>query len=164
MRFEVRDVIQHQVDVSELGRALNGCRIVRNPATDVFFSDEKTRLLVITRTLTSACFAVHAFDKAGQSVKLQLEGLADILGGAKTNVSWTAEGSNTVAFHGKRSATFAFAAVPCAIAYDGTFVFGLESSDATMGQAAAPQPEMSPVIDQPGLLTFDSPDEAAVMA
>ena len=29
MRFEVRDVTQHQVDVSELGRALNGCRIVR---------------------------------------------------------------------------------------------------------------------------------------
>ena len=127
----------------------------------MFFSDEKTQLLVITRTLTSSRFAVHAVDKAGQSVKIKLDALADIFGKAQANVSWSAEGSSAVSFQGKRAATFAFAAVPCAIAADGTFVFGLESSEATLGAGPPPEPEMKPVIDQPGLLTFDPSDERA---
>ena len=157
LTFEVRDVTQHEVDLAELGRALDGRRLVRNPATDVFFVDDRTRLLVITRTLTSACFAVRAVAEAGQSVDLQVDALADVLGEASARVAWSAEGDSTVSFRGRRPATFAFACVPCAVAADRTVVFGLESQ-ATLGQPAAPVPTMRPVIDEPGLLALDPDD------
>jgi hypothetical protein len=155
--FEVRDVVQHETDIAELGRVLTGLRIRRNAATDVFFSDTRTRLFIITRTLTSPACAVRATDASGQSIAVDIDGLEDIVGTAKANVSWHIDSSRTISFRGAEPATFAFASVPCVIAFDGTFVFGLETDDYTFGTPATP--EMQPIIDRSGLLTFD-PDDA----
>jgi hypothetical protein len=155
VRFEVRDVHQNEVDLTELGRALTGRHVVRNAATEVFFSDFKTKLLIITRTLTSTSFAVHGVRQGGQSLQVQVDAIPDLLGTAQAGMSWSIEGETTVSFQGTRAATFAFAAVPCAIADDGSFLFGLETLDPTMGSGAAPEPVMAPVVDAAGLLTFD---------
>ena len=80
LMFEVREVTQHDVDISQLGRDLEGRHIQRNATTDVFFSPSTTRLHVITRTLTSPSFAVTAANKKGQSVEVGADGLADFLG------------------------------------------------------------------------------------
>jgi hypothetical protein len=164
VEFEVRDVTQHQIDLSELGQALTGRHIVRNPATDVFFSDEKTRLMVITRTLMSSSFAVHAVRQGGQSLEVRVDALADFLGETHANAAWSLEGESTLSFRGTTAATFAFAAVPCAIAEDGTFIFGLEFADATMGDRPVPEPVMRPVFDTAGLLTFDSDDSGQAVS
>jgi hypothetical protein len=160
MRFEVRDVEQHEVDLFAVGQALAGRQVARNPATEVFFIDDKVRLMVITRTLTSPSFAVHATDRAGQSVEVAIDGLADILGNVEAAVSWETEGESNLSFRGTKAATFAFAAVPCAIAEAGTLVFGLETADKTMGVPAAPEPEMSQVFEGVGLLSFDSDSDS----
>lgn len=154
--FEVRDVQQHDVDLSVLGRVLANRRLARNPATDIFFSDAKTTLLIITRTLTSPSFAVRVTDRSGQTLKVSVEGVEDIFGSVHADVSWEAEGDSTISFRGKTPATFAFAAVPCALVVNGTFVFGMEMAEATLGVTEAPKPEMRPVLSGVGLLTFDS--------
>lgn len=155
--FEVRDVRQHQIDIAYLGRALAGRQVARTPATEVFFGPKATKLLLITRTLTSPSFAVRAVGQGGQSVKVAVDGVANLLGKAEAGVSWSVENDDSVSFHGPAPVTFAFAAVPCAIDAAGKVVFGLTSSDLTFGQAepeALPVP--SPVVDEDGLLTFDN--------
>jgi hypothetical protein len=155
--FEVRDVVERRVDIARLGSAVDGRRIRRNAATEVFFVEPKAQMLVITRTLSSPRFAVHATSRAGQSVKIDLDGLAEVLGNASADVAWTVEGKSTISFTGKAPATFAFGAVPCALRSDATMVFGLEVSDKTYGDAQVGTPKERPVFAEAGLLTFDEP-------
>jgi hypothetical protein len=154
--FEVRGVTESRVDIGELGSVLSACRIARNPATDVFFTEPKAQMLVITRTLSSAHFAVHATGRKGQSAKVAVDGIAGLFGEAHADVEWEAEGDSTIVFRGRRPATFAFGAVPCAIRTDSTLVFGLEVTDRTFGVGADVIPEERPAIDDVGLLTFDA--------
>jgi hypothetical protein len=153
--FEVREVTESRVDIGELGSALNGRRVVRNPATDVFFTEPKAQMLVITRTLSSSHFAVHASGRKGQSVKVAVDGIAELLGEAHGKVAWEAESDNTIVFRGQRSAIFAFGAVPCVIRTDNTLAFGLEITDTTFGTRPHRAPKERPAIDDQGLLIFD---------
>ena len=113
--FEVRGVTESRVDIGELGSALNACRVARNPATDVFFTDPKAQMLVITRTLSSAHFAVHATGRRGQSARVAVDGIAQLFGEVHADVAWEVESDSTIVFHGREAATFAFGAVPCVI-------------------------------------------------
>lgn len=153
--FEVREVTQHDVDISQLGRDLEGRHIQRNATTDLFFASSTTKLHVITRTLASPSFAVTATNKKGQSVEVGTDGLADVLGQAHGHVSWDVERQSTLSFRGDKPATFAFSAVPCGVFADGTFVFGLESTNLTFGSPEGVHPSPRPVVDEPGLLFFD---------
>ena len=112
-------------------------------------------MLVITRTLRSARFAVHAAGRGGQSFQVDIDGLAEVLGKASLDVGWSVKNESTIAFRGETPATFAFGAVPCALRKDATLVFGLEVSDKTFGARGAVVPQEQPVIDDAGMLTFD---------
>ena len=153
--FEIRDVHSREIDLAELGRALAGRRLERNPATEIFFTDPATRLLVITRTLISSSFAVRAEDSRGRSGEAAVEGLAKVLGELGANVSWEAENQDVIAFSSATPATFAFSAVPCAVRPDGSVFFGLASAELTLGPGTAAASAPAPVVDEPGLLTFD---------
>jgi hypothetical protein len=153
--FEVREVTQHDVDISQLGRDLEGRHIRRNATTDLFFTSSTTKLHIITRTLTSPSFAVTATNKEGQSVEVEADGLADVLGQAHGHVSWDLERHSTLSFRSDKPATFAFSAVPCSVFADGTLVFGLESANLTFGSPEGVNPSPRPVVDEPGLLFFD---------
>lgn len=155
LSFEVRDVFERRVDIAALGAAIDGRTIARNAATEVFFAEPRAQMLIITRTLRSARFAVHAASRGGQSFKVDVDGLAEVLGKASLDVGWSIEGESTIAFHGKAPATFAFGAVPCSFRSDATLVFGLEVAEMTFGAPAAVKPEERPVIDDAGLLTLD---------
>lgn len=155
LSFEVRDVVERRVDIARLGSALTGCRIARNAATEVFFAEPRAQMLVITRTLGSARFAVHATGRKGQSVKVAVDGLAEIFGEVTADVGWSVEGESTIAFRGKAPATFAFGAVPCALRPDGAVDFGLEVTDKTFSASKAVVPRERPAIDDAGLVTFD---------
>ena len=154
--FEVRGVTESRVDIGELGSALNARRVARNPATDVFFTDPKAQMLVITRTLSSAHFAVHATGRRGQSARVAVDGIAELFGEVHADVAWEVESDSTIVFHGREAATFAFGAVPCVIRTDGTLVFGLEVADKTFGAGADVHPKERPAIDDDGLLIFDA--------
>jgi hypothetical protein len=158
--FEVNDVSENQVDVAYLGRAIQGRRIERTPATGVFFSGDGTSLYLITRTLTSLSFAIRGTSSKGQSVKVAVDAVKDLLGEASTDVSWKAESEDSLAFSGKVPVTFAFAAVPCAIDAQGAIVFGLTSSDLTFGDQRAADATPVPLIDEAGLVDFDEPRTA----
>jgi hypothetical protein len=153
--FEVRDVIERRIDIARLGTALTGCRIARNAATEVFFAEPKAQMLVITRTLSSAGFAVQATGRRGQSAKVAVDGLAEIFGEVTADARWSVEGESTIAFRGRTPATFAFGAVPCALRSDASVVFGLEVTDKTFGARDIVVPQERPAIDDIGLLTFD---------
>jgi hypothetical protein len=153
--FEVRGVTESRVDLAKLGTALRARRVVRTAATEVFFAEPKAEMLVITRTLSSARFAVHVSGRRGQSARVSVDGLADVLGEAHADVGWKAEGESTVAFHGRTPVTFAFGAVPCTVGADGALVFGLEVSDKTFGVEADVVVRERPVVEEAGLLSFD---------
>jgi hypothetical protein len=153
--FEVRNVVERRVDIARLGSALTGSRIARNAATEVFFAEPRAQMLIITRTLSSATFAVHATGRGGQSAKVEADGVAEIFGTASADVSWSVEGESTIAFSGKRPATFAFGAVPCAFHSDSSVVFGLEVTDKTFGGPETVVPHERPVIDDAGLVVLD---------
>jgi hypothetical protein len=155
LSFEVRDVVERRVDIGALGAAIDGHRISRNAATEVFFGEPTAQMLVITRTLRSVRFAVHATSRGGQSFQVDVDGLAEVLGAASLDVGWSVEDDSTIAFRGKTPATFAFGAVPCALRRGATLVFGLEVSDKTFGTPGAVVPHEQPAIDDAGLLTFD---------
>jgi len=87
--FEVGDVMENQVDVARLGRALMGRRIERTPATAVFLDGDGTGLYLLTRTLTSRSFAVRGTSDRGQSVKVAVGPIRDLLGKASATVSWS---------------------------------------------------------------------------
>ncbi len=153
--FEVREVTQYDVDISQLGRVLEGSHIQRNATTDLFFASSTTKLHVITRTLTSPSFAVTATNNKGQSVEVGADGLADFLGQAHGHVSWDVKRQSTLSFRGDEAVTFAFSAVPCGVFTDGTFVFGLESANLTFGRPERVDASPRPIVDEPGLLFFD---------
>jgi hypothetical protein len=155
--FEVHDVVEHQMDIAQLGQALQGRRIVRNAATAVFFAGDGTQLYLITRTLTSPSFSVRATRSNGQSIKVAVDGVADLLGQASAAIAWHAESDDSLNFRGSTRVTFAFAAVPCALDNAGNVVFGLTSTDLTFGTDGPPQVEPRPVVDAPGLVGFDDP-------
>jgi hypothetical protein len=158
--FEVKDVVEHQVDVAVLGRALQGRHIERTPATAVFFDGDGTELFLITRTLTSQSFAIRGTSRHGQSVKVAVDAVADLLGKASGDVTWSSDGENAVAIAGPTPVTFAFAAIPCAIDAQGAVVFGLTTRGLTFGESdAESSPEARPVVDEPGLLVLDEPED-----
>lgn len=155
LSFEVRDVVERRVDIARLGSALTDCRVARNAATEVFFAEPGAQMLIITRTLSSAAFAVHAAGRGGQSVTAEVDGIAEVFGTASLDVGWSVEGESTIAFRGRTPATFAFGAVPCALKSDATLIFGLEVTDKTFGGEEAVIPRERPAIDDSGLLAFD---------
>lgn len=58
--FEVRDVMEHQIDLGELGQRLQGHVLARTPATELFLTDRSVELVIITRTLSTGSFSVRA--------------------------------------------------------------------------------------------------------
>ncbi|MBZ5740289.1 gasdermin [Nocardioides mangrovi] len=154
--FEVRDVVEHQVDLAALGQAINGRTLARTPATEIFLEDRTQELVLITRTLASSSFAVRATGQGGQGVSVAVDGLADLVGAADASLTWERQHDDWVSFTGPEPVTFAFAVVPCLIQADLRLAFGLTRKNLTMAPAAvgaAPTPR--PAIDRAGLLTFD---------
>jgi hypothetical protein len=157
IEFEVRDVKELSVDVGQLGRLLTGRRIVHSPASEIFFRDEDVRMLIITRTLISRQFALLSRAKSGQSAAVTMDAIASLLGKAAGEVEWAREAADTVSFRGQREVTFAFAAVPCVLQADGTFLFGLEADQLVLG--APPEQVIAahkPIVDEDGLLILDT--------
>jgi len=157
--FEVRDVMDNQVDLVELGQAIRGRLVAQNPATEFFLTDESQQLLLITRTLTTPAFAVRASGAGGQAVEIAVDGIAELVGKANADVSWKRERDDWVSFRGSAPVTFGFAVVPCFINAGRQLMFGLTVSDMTFGKAPAeiPKVESRPAIDdgRAGLLSFD---------
>lgn len=157
--FEVRDVIDNQVDLAQLGQAINGRLVAQNPATEIFLTDESQQLLLITRTLTTPTFAVRASAAGGQAVKIAVDGIADLVGSAHADVSWKREHDDWVSFHGAAPVTFAFAVIPCFIDATRRLMFGLTISDVTFSQSPIEPSKVDsrPAIDdgRAGLLSFD---------
>lgn len=159
--FEVDDVVEQHVDVALLGRALQGRRIDRTPATAVFFDGSGVDLYLITRTLTSKSFAVRGTSTKGQKVKVAVGAIPDLLGEASGTVSWKSEAEDSVVFSGPTPVTFAFASIPCAVDAHGGVVFGLTSDGLTFGDTEPiGKTEPTPVIDEAGLVQLD---ESAVL-
>jgi hypothetical protein len=156
LSFEVRDVVEHSVDLGTLGQALRGKRVDRgSPASAVFFSDDSVRMLIITRTLTSGTFAVRSHRTDGQSADISVDAIADLVGAASATIKWQREADDAVTFHGDTPVTFAFAAVPCLLNPDDSFAFGLEADKVSYGDAPSVT-EAVPVVDEDGLLEFDA--------
>jgi hypothetical protein len=154
--FEVRDVLENQMDVARLGGALEGRRINRTPATAVFFDGSGTELYLITRTLTTKTFGIRGTSSGNQSVKVSVDAIPDLLGEASATVAWNSDRADSVAFTGSTPVTFAFAAIPCAIDARGSLVFGLTSSKLTFGEGTPDRKlEPVPVVDEAGLVEFD---------
>jgi hypothetical protein len=158
--FGVRDVVEHQIDIGELGQRLNGRTLARTPATELFLTDHSVQLMLITRTLTTGSFTVRAVRNGGQSVQVAADGLATLLGKADADVSWKTEDDHSVTFTGQTPVTFAFSAVPCAIDAARNLMFGLARDDLTFAarRPSAGDPEDRPAIDRLGLLSFDELD------
>jgi hypothetical protein len=155
--FEVRDVVEHQIDLGELGQRLQGHTLARTPATELFLTDHSVELLLITRTLTTASFSVRATRSGGQALGVTVDGLAKLLGKTKVDVSWKTEDDHSVTFTGQTPVTFAFAALPCAIDAARKLMFGLAKDDLKFA-ARPPEAEglkAAPAIDRLGLLSFD---------
>lgn len=157
--FEVRDVMDNQVDLAQLGQAINGRLVAQTPATEIFLTDETQQLLLITRTLTTPTFAVRASSAGGQAVKIAVDGITDLVGSAHADVSWKREHDNWVSFRGTAPVTFGFAVVPCLINAARQLIFGLTSSDVKFGEgpATAGKIKARPAINdgRAGLLSFD---------
>ena len=158
--FEVRDVMQHEIDIGDLGRRLQGHVLARTPATELFLTDYSVQLMLITRTLITSSFSVRAMRSGGESVKVAVDGLAKLLGKADVKVSWKTEDDHSVTFTGQSPVTFAFAAVPCAFDSARHLLFGLAREDLKFAvqPPAADSLEARPAIDRPGLLSFDELD------
>lgn len=155
--FEVRDVIQHQVDIAALGRALKGHVLAQTAATKLFLTDRSVELLLITRTLTTSSFVVRATGSGGQTVHVSVDGITDLIGKANADVSWKKEHDDSVAFSGPTPVTFGFAAVPCAIDAGRNLILGLTRANLKFAPEvpAASEVKARPAIDRLGLLTFD---------
>jgi hypothetical protein len=155
--FEVRDVIEHQVDIGALGQKLKGHVLARTAATELFLVDPSIELMLITRTLTTPSFAMRAIGTGGQAVHVAVDGIAELIGKANADVSWRSEHDNSVTFTGATPVTFAFAAVPCAIDPSRNLMFGLTRANMNFaaGAPAASELKARPTIDKLGLLSFD---------
>jgi len=154
--FEVRDVNEHRIDLAALGQAINGLPVARTPSTELFIEDKSQQLVLITRTLSSASFAVRATRAGGQALAVSVDGLADLLGKAEASLSWERDRDDWVSFTGAIPVVFAFAVVPCLIGADRRLAFGLARKDLMLAPGSpAAEPEERPVIDRLGLLTLD---------
>lgn len=160
--FEVRDVVEHQVDIGALGQALKGHILAETAATKLFLADRSIELMLITRTLTTRGFAIRATGAGGHALHVAVDGIANLVGKANAGVSWKAERDDSVMFSGQTPVTFGFAAVPCAIDPGRNLVFGLARADLKFAPQApeASQLEAKPAIDKLGLLSFDQLDAA----
>ena len=132
--FEVRDVMDNQIDLAQLGQAINGRLVAQTAATEIFLTDETQQLLLITRTLTTPTFAVRASSTGGQAVKIAVDGITDLVGSAHADVSWKQERDDWISFRGAAPVTFGFAVVPCFINAARQLMFGLTSSDVKFGE------------------------------
>lgn len=160
--FEVRDVMEHQVDIGALGQALKGRILAETAATRLILADRSIELMLITRTLTTHSFAIRAMGTGGQALHVAVDGIANLVGKADAGVSWKAEHDESVTFSGQNPVTFGFAAVPCAIDAARNLVLGLARADLKFAPEA---PEAShlkarPAVDKLGLLSFDKLDAA----
>lgn len=155
LNFHVEQVIEHLVDIAELGSAMRGCRLARTPATELFFTRDGTELYLITGTLTTTSFAVHGEAENGQSVQVAVDAIQDLIGTANADVSWTSTRQDAVTFSGSTAVTFAFSAVPCAIDSDGNLIFGLTTNELTFGEQEPRTAVPAPVVDEEGLLVLD---------
>ena len=158
--FEVRDVVEHQVDIGALGQALRGHLLAETAATKLFLADRSVELMLITRTLTTRSFAMRATGAGGQALHVAVDGIANLVGKANAGVSWKAEHDYSVTFSGQTPVTFAFAAVPCAIDSGRNLVFGIARANLNFAPKApeASQLEARPAVDKLGLLSFDKLD------
>jgi hypothetical protein len=154
IQFEVRDVSERSVDLGAVGKALAGRTVDDNPATRIFLTDAAVRLMLISRVLASRHFAVHTAGNIGQSAKVSVDAISDLIGNAQATVSWKRESADTLSFQGEAPVTFAFAAVPCAVQSDRTMVFGVEADELVFGTTTV-APQMKPVVEDDGLLDFD---------
>jgi hypothetical protein len=160
LTFEVRDVLDNQVDIAELGKSIEGRLVADNAATSIFLTDPSQELLLITRTLTSPAFAVRATRSGGQSVSVAVDGIADLIGSASAKVSWKQEKDDWVSFQGTVPVTFGFSVVPCVIDPGRRLKFGLTRKDLTFGTPVLAQGDVAarPAIagdGRTGLLSFD---------
>ncbi|WP_426562971.1 hypothetical protein ACPPVT_18830 [Angustibacter sp. McL0619] len=131
--FEVRDVLENQVDLAELARTIDGEVIADNAATSIFLSDASQQLLLVTRTLTATTFAARAGSAGGQTLGVSVDAVSDLIGKANADVSWKREKDDWVSFHGPVPVTFGFSVVPCIIGPDRRLKFGLTRKDLTFG-------------------------------
>jgi hypothetical protein len=157
--FEVRDVLENQVDLAALAKAIDQRPVLNNAATAIFLNDPSQQLLLVTRTLTSPAFSVRATVAGGQAVNAEVDGIADLLGAASAQVSWKREKDDWLTFRGTSPVTFGFAVVPCLINVERRLAFGLSRKDLKFG--APPEPaavSSGPVMadgSRAGVLTFD---------
>jgi hypothetical protein len=112
-------------------------------------------MFIITRTLTSTQFAVRTSTDKGAAAAVSVDAISDLFGAAQTRVQWAREASDAVLFSGATPVTFAFAAVPCVVQPDGSFLFGLEADRLSLG-ADRPSVTARPVVDEDGLLDFET--------
>jgi hypothetical protein len=157
--FEVRDVVEDQVDIAKLGRAVDGHAVADNAATSIFLNDPSQELFVITRTLTSPTFAIRATTSGGQAVNVAVDGIAELVGAAHADVSWKQEKDSWVTFRGADPVTFGFSVVPCVIDAGRRLTFGLtrkglKFGPPTQGAPVAPRPVIAEDA-RAGLLSFD---------
>lgn len=156
VNFEVRGVTEWRMDLGSLGKSLKGRKVdTTSPTTAILATDDKVRMMVITRTFASRRFAIHGTSEGGQSVDIAVDAIQNLIGKSTAGVKWSKESAQTVTFEGDAGVTFAFGAAPCVLQPDGSFFFGVESSDLTFGEASTKVPADRPVIDEDGLLDFD---------
>ena len=131
--FDVRDVRERRIDIGALGQALRGCSIdPSHPAAAIFFANDGTEMHVISRTLVSHQVVVRGENEKGQAVDVSIDAIKDVFGAVNAKLEWKREATGVVSFRGARSVAFAFAAVRCHLADDGTFrALGLEVRDAS---------------------------------
>lgn len=155
LSFEVRDVVEHRLDLGALGQALRGARVDReSPASAIFFGSHPVQMLIIARTLTAPTFALRSHRTDGQSAEISVDAVSDLIGSGSATVKWQHESKDVVQFHGDTPVTFAFAAVPSMINSDGTFAFGMEADNVTFGETHEVTHAV-PVVDEDGLLELD---------
>jgi len=159
--FEVRDVVEHSVNVGALGAALTGRTLSKNPAADIFVPPSDVRMHIVTRTLTSSQVVIRAIRSHGQTLDIGADAIASLLGSASAHVGWQREVDGAISFEGKRAATFAFSAVPCNVGETGTISLGLEIRDASYldvpGADEGPIVVAThfPLVNSDGLLSVD---------
>jgi hypothetical protein len=172
--FQVRDVRQKYFELGELGNALRGRRVDRSqPAADIFFPPESSvdsfvsapqppQMYIITRTLTSPHVTIKAVGEHGLGLEAKVDAIEGLLGSANAKIGWKRESEGGVSFRGARAVTFAFAAVPFALAPDGSFQLGMEVDDISLLDGTGALETVPILIETPifkdgdGLLDFDS--------
>lgn len=154
--FEIKDVIIHRILATELSESLAGRRIKRDASTEGFFS-HWAEMFVILRTLTSSEFTLTATSKHGQSIKVDISAIKDVLGESSGTVEWEVLAENSVAFKGPQPLVFAFAALPIGIHESGEIFLGSETSVSFFETPPSRdlESEVGPLYSENGLVQLD---------